>query len=128
MKAKTDQALLRRFGAKLRQLRTDRGLTQAQLAKKVKVGSRTIFVYEQGRMAPSIDVIARLARFLEVTTDELIFNDEAQLNAVHDRELVDCLAQADQLPRRARAVIKDLVELLLAKHLETVTAGENAAA
>lgn len=116
MKAKPDHGFLRRFGAKLRQLRQQKGLSQAQLGKRVKIGSRTVFLYEQGRMAPSIEVVARLARFFHVTTDELIFDDEAQLKAVQDRDLIECLTQADQLSRRERSLIKDLIEMLLIKH------------
>lgn len=33
-----------------------------------------------------------------------------------NKMLIDCLFQADQLPRRERTAIKDLVELLLSKH------------
>jgi len=116
VKTKPDLALLRRFGAKLRQLRQERNFSQAQLAKKVKLGSRTVFLYEQGRMSPSIEVIARLARFFQVTADELIFDEAAHLKTLQDRDLVECLTQADQLPRCDRALIKQLVELLLAKH------------
>jgi len=111
-----NKMLLKRFGSRLRALRQERGLSQAQLGKKVRIGSRTILSYEQGKMAPSIDVIARLARFFGTTTDDLIFDDSSRTESMRDRELIDCLLQADQLPRRERTVIKDLVELLLSKH------------
>lgn len=108
--------MLAQFGKRLRELRQNRNLSQAQLGSKVRIGSKTIFLYEQGKMAPSLEVIARLARFLSVSADELIFNDDARLKAVQDRDLIECLLQADQLPRRERTLIKDLVEVLLLKH------------
>ncbi|MEW5749027.1 MAG: helix-turn-helix transcriptional regulator [Candidatus Thermoplasmatota archaeon] len=115
MKRPVNKSLLVHFGDRLRQLRQQKGLTQSQLAKKVHVGHRTILLYERGEMTPSIDVVTRVARFFEVGLDDLVFNDARRCDAVRDRDLIDCLIQADRLPRKERALIKDLVEVLAAR-------------
>lgn len=59
------------FGAKLRQLRQENGLTQVQLAKLLFVRSYTISDWENGRSEPSCLDIKKLCVLLDVCADEL---------------------------------------------------------
>ena len=60
------------FGEKLRKYRTEKGLTQAELAKLVGLGMNTINNYESGRTYPqNREVYKALAKILEVDTDHL---------------------------------------------------------
>lgn len=61
-----------RFGEKLRKYRTEKGLTQTQLAEQVGVGLNTIANYEKGKTYPqNRDVYKKLAKVLEVDPDHL---------------------------------------------------------
>ena len=61
-----------RFGEKLRKYRTEKGLTQAQLAQQVGVGLNTIANYEKGKTYPqNREVYKKLAMVLEVDPDHL---------------------------------------------------------
>lgn len=66
-----------RFSAKLRELRSGRGLTQAQLAEKVNTTTSYIGRLESGSVAPGIDTLERLASALAATTHELIPTEAA---------------------------------------------------
>lgn len=62
------------FPEKLLQLRTDKGLTQQQLAELVGVRVLQIRRYETNQSQPTLGVIKKLAVALSVTADELIFD------------------------------------------------------
>jgi putative transcriptional regulator len=55
----------------IRQLRSDRGLSQGQLASAVKVSRQTINSIEQGRYTPSLPLAIALARYFESTVEEV---------------------------------------------------------
>jgi putative transcriptional regulator len=55
----------------IRELRTARGITQADLAAKVGVTRQTIIAIEQGRYSPSLEMAFLIARALGVRLDEV---------------------------------------------------------
>ena len=57
----------------VRQLRTERGLSQGQLAEVMSVSRQTINSIEQERYTPSLPLALALARFFQ-TTVEAIFD------------------------------------------------------
>ena len=54
----------------LKQIRTDRGLTQAELAAQVGVSRKTVNTVENGVFVPSTVLALRLAQVLHVTVEE----------------------------------------------------------
>lgn len=57
----------------IRELRTERSLSQAQLAEAVGVSRQTIISIEGGRYTPSLPLALALARYFERTVEE-VFN------------------------------------------------------
>ncbi|MFC8674163.1 helix-turn-helix domain-containing protein [Streptomyces griseorubiginosus] len=78
---------MKALGARLRGLRADAGLTGAALAQRAGVGQPTVSKVENGRMVPSVDVLGRLSRALEL--------DEVSSREVRDL-LVAVEAAADE--------------------------------
>lgn len=69
---------------KIKKLRTERGMTQQQLADWVFVSSRTIISLEQGKYNPSIMLAYKIAKVFNTTIEELYcleenLNDEKNL-------------------------------------------------
>jgi transcriptional regulator with XRE-family HTH domain len=62
----------KRVGVKLKQFRTQQGLTQAAVAKKVRVTQAYIALLEKGQQNPTLDVLERLSKALKVTVGELV--------------------------------------------------------
>ncbi len=57
---------------RLREVRKDRGLSQASLAALVNLNQGYISDMENGNRSPSLDVLVRLALSLGCTLDELV--------------------------------------------------------
>ena len=60
------------LGKKIKELRTDLGITQTQLAKAIGVSQSTIFFWESGTNEPTASCIAALAKFFNVSADALL--------------------------------------------------------
>ena len=66
------------FGERLRQLRTEKGLTQKQLAVETGTSERGIQNYEMGIRNPAFDVLIALADYFDVSLDYLCSDDPAR--------------------------------------------------
>jgi putative transcriptional regulator len=58
----------------VRELRAERGLSQAELAKAMNVSRQTINAIETERYTPSLPLALALARYFETTVEE-VFDD-----------------------------------------------------
>lgn len=56
---------------RVRQLRTERGLSQAELGAELNVSRQTINSIEQERYTPSLPLAIALARFFGTTVEEM---------------------------------------------------------
>lgn len=63
---------MKEIGDRIRELRTERGLSQKELADKIGVATNTVSQYESGKSKTSINVLAKLAVVLDTTTDYLL--------------------------------------------------------
>jgi len=60
------------FGARLREMRIERGLTQPDLARHVGTSASNISDLERGIKVPTLTTIARLANALACNVTELV--------------------------------------------------------
>lgn len=60
------------FGHKLREIRKDRNMTQAELGKLLGKTGATICDWEKGKASPSLEELVSLADIFQVTTDYLL--------------------------------------------------------
>jgi len=60
------------LGALIRELRTERGLTQQQLADRLGITDKAVSKWERGVCYPDITLLRTLADALEVTVSELL--------------------------------------------------------
>ena len=60
------------FGHRLKTLRLQNGLTQAQLAAKLDLTKSVVSAYETDLRLPSYDVLIHLSKIFNVTTDFLL--------------------------------------------------------
>jgi DNA-binding XRE family transcriptional regulator len=64
-----------RLGARLRELRLEAGLTQAELARRTGIHRPNIARVEAGRHTPSLETLARLAMAMGVSTTRVLSED-----------------------------------------------------
>lgn len=88
------------FSQRLRQLRIDKHLTQAQVAKRVGVTASMVSSYETDIRLPSFEVMIRLADLFGVTVDYLLCRQ--------DKRFVDISALSDE----EASVVCGMVEIL----------------
>ena len=79
------------FGERLRQIRKEKGLTQAEVAKLLSIGESTVSFYESGKRQPDYETLIRLSEAFKVSTDFLlgktdIKNPIETIAAHHDGE------------------------------------------
>jgi putative transcriptional regulator len=61
----------------VRELRTGRGLSQAELARDLNVSRQTINAIETERYTPSLPLALALARFFDTTVEEVFHADSS---------------------------------------------------
>lgn len=60
------------LGTRIASLRQSRGMSQAELAKKLHISASAVGMYEQGRREPSVDTLIALAKTFGVSLDYLL--------------------------------------------------------
>jgi transcriptional regulator with XRE-family HTH domain len=79
--------VVQRFAARLREVRSSRGLTQAELARAAHVTASYVWRLESAGAAPGIDLVSRLAIALGTTIQDLLPATESleTLNVLQER-------------------------------------------
>ncbi|RHP39675.1 XRE family transcriptional regulator [Ruminococcus sp. AF33-11BH] len=72
------------FGNKLKELRTQNGLTQQQLATQLGVTKSVVSFYERQERTPSPEVLRKMAAIFRVSTDFLLDIDRTKRLDVSD--------------------------------------------
>lgn len=60
------------IGEKIKRLRTEKGMTQKDLADKLFVTAQAVSRWENGEVEPSISTVTEMANIFEVTVDEIV--------------------------------------------------------
>ncbi|HAQ06899.1 MAG TPA: XRE family transcriptional regulator [Bacillus bacterium] len=68
------------IGQKIKTCRERKGVSQEELAFKIRVGTQTIERYENGEQIPNLQTILKISTALDVPASELMeqFNQETQ--------------------------------------------------
>lgn len=91
-----------KFGEKVRQLRREKGMTQAQLAKQAGLGLRTVISYEKGESYPKkrsvydalADIFGVDVNYLRTEDEEFLTAAAEQYGAQGQRGAMEALRQA----------------------------------
>lgn len=62
------------FGQKLKQLRTDRNLTQSELAEKLNLSKANISKYESNDIEPNLQTLTAISNLFNISIDYLLKN------------------------------------------------------
>jgi len=101
------------FGARLRSLRELRGLTQQQLADRLKAAKSRISRYESGNALPEAETLVTLAEVLEVSIDELLLGraNGAGDDGVQDVRLRERVRELEKVDRKYTEAAIELLQL-----------------
>ena len=103
------------FAERLKSLRLQKRLSQAQLADKIGVHHTHIGRYERDESKPLSKHLRTLADALEVSTDYLLngTEEDAAITNFKDREFLEIFKEAEQLNEEQKEFVKKVVSALL---------------
>jgi putative transcriptional regulator len=64
--------------SRVREQRTQRGLSQAEMAAALRVSRQTVISIENGRYLPSLPLAFRIARFFGMPVDKMFDPDDEE--------------------------------------------------
>lgn len=112
------------FGPRLRELREARNLSQREVADLLAIDYMQVYRYEKGLNLPSAETAVKLARILQVTTDELLTGERhgPERPKIRSPKLFDRFQSLDQLPKEKQEMAVQLLDAILSQHeLESFT-------
>ena len=78
-----------KFEKKLMKLRKEKALSQEELAEKLNVTRQTISKWELGQTKPDAEKLGEIAKFFEVSTDELLNDSEDPIKSTDKTKKID---------------------------------------
>ncbi len=69
------------IGAKIRELRKEKKMTQEELADRLRISSEAVSKWETGASSPDIDTLPKLAICFGTSLDDLLDFDQSKLDA-----------------------------------------------
>ena len=94
-------------GKLIRELRTEKGLTQQELASLLKVSATAVSKWENGRGLPDISMLEPLARVFNVTVAEIILGERAAQAVTETETTMD---KTEETGGAANPPVKDQTE------------------
>ena len=103
------------FGNNLKQIRSQKGIAQGELAEMIDMHATHLSRYERNVTAPSIDMLKKLADALGVTTDMLIYGsaDEKIKGAIKDHELLTMFSKVQTLEKQDVLCVKSFLHAFI---------------
>jgi transcriptional regulator with XRE-family HTH domain len=105
--------LARIIGLRLRELRTERGLTQRAVAARAGIDSTRMSKYETGEHEPPLKTLLKLSQVLAVPLDSLVREPSAGPAGLEDPRLIERFRQVEALDLGDREAAVDLLDILL---------------
>lgn len=75
------------FGAKLTALRSEKGVTQDEVANALDISNKTVSKWENGSSSPDLEMLVRIAEYFDVSTDYLL--NVSRKESVNIAEAID---------------------------------------
>lgn len=105
------------FAERLRRLRKQKRLSQADVANLMEVHYAQVSRYERGETKPNTQAATKLAQALEVTVDYLMngTEDDMMKQAGLDREIIARFKQVQHLDSEEKKTVLSLLDAFIAK-------------
>jgi transcriptional regulator with XRE-family HTH domain len=97
------------LGQQITALRKKKGISQADLGKRVETSGDIIGRYERDEVKPSIEVVIRMADALEVSLDFLVGKTDLEL----DSSTLNRIREVSMLPEQDKQQVFMVVDALI---------------
>lgn len=106
------------LGSRIAALRRSAGLSQTDLANRLRVSPSTVGMYEQGRREPGAEILVAIAQIFGVSTDYLLTGSPRTEieHQIAEQTMLQCLQETEQAfaKRRGRGFTKQELTVLFA--------------
>jgi transcriptional regulator with XRE-family HTH domain len=106
-----------KVGERIRRLRKERGLTQAELADEIGISRQLVTNYEIGRLKLNEEMLIRFAVVLKVSSDEILGlkTSEYENEPPPSLRIMRRMQEIDHLPeQKKKAILKTIDDLIRA--------------
>ncbi|MET3982123.1 transcriptional regulator with XRE-family HTH domain [Mucilaginibacter sp. UYP25] len=103
------------LGQQITALRKKKGISQADLGKRVETSGDIIGRYERDEVKPSIEVVIRMADALEVSLDFLVGKTDLELDSLTLNRIREVTALPDEDKKQVFMVVDALIRDFKAK-------------
>lgn len=103
------------IGEKIKKLRQEKDVSQAELGEIVGVHEKHISRYERGISQPSAEILRKMADFFGVSIDFLVSEDNITFDNPKDNELLDYFEEANRLEEEDKNIIKGVLDAIIFK-------------
>lgn len=108
--------MISKFGDNLKHIRTEKNISQQELADSIGSHATHVSRYERNLTVPSIDVVKKIAEALGISIDLLVFGKEQSIdNMVNDKELISLFKKVQTLPDKQKDTVKDFLSAFVLK-------------
>lgn len=107
------------IGIRIRKLRRERDLTQAELAARLGINKQNVSRYESGRVEPRRNMLDKFATALGVSLDELLGSSEPEEDLPDDPEFRRLFKEVISLPEDDQKALKHIIKAVVQKHRAT---------
>ena len=112
-----EKLFFKQLGARIAQLRKERGLTQTQLAELLGLTQQMVASYEVGRRRVPVSLLLAAADALTISIEELIGRPAARATAKRGPapKLQQQIERIGQLPKAKQRFVMEMLETVLAQ-------------
>lgn len=112
----TEKDIAMSIGEKIKKLRQEKNVSQADLGVIAGVHEKHISRYERGISQPSAEILRKMAEFFGVSIDFLVIEDNlAFVNPNKDNVLLDYFEEANLLEEEDKNIIKGVLDAIIFK-------------
>jgi transcriptional regulator with XRE-family HTH domain len=106
------------LGGRIARLRREKGMTQIELAERLRVSQPVISDYENDVIRLPADTVVQIAEVLGASTDELLGLKAPAAHAaggIKNRRLYRRMQETEKLPRRDQEALLRTIEAFISK-------------
>ena len=105
------------LGAKIKELRKEQGLSQAELGRLAGIHEKLVSKYENERIIPTADTLKKMAQALHISADYLIFDNVPKEGKIEldDLGLFLRFQEVDNMGEEEKETIKKVIDAMIIK-------------
>jgi len=115
MRDEKDRQFFRELGGRLKAFRNESGLTQIEIAERLKISQQVYASYEVGRLRLPASLLPELAPLLGVSIEQIVGLKEPGNKRGPTPKLLQQIEQLHSLPRAKQKFVSEFLDTILSQ-------------